>query len=213
MENNNSNANVTKTAKALNITAIALCVVLLPILVFNCILLVKGMLFADEIPSIGQYTPLIVESDSMEETIMTGDLIFIRKVNVNDLDEEAVITFKNPTGKGLVTHRIIEVIEDENGLSFLTQGDNNDIDDKNPIPASDVIGVWTGFRLPIVGSIMLFMQEPLGLLVCIFIPVACFVGCEIFLKQKKAKATQSDVDALRAELEALKKEKENSENK
>ena len=215
MENSNSNANVTKTAKALNIAAIVLCVILLPILCFNCILLVKGMINADEVPSVGKYIPLIVETDSMEDTIMTGDLIFIKKVDVNDLDIDDVITFYNPLGDGtsLVTHRIIKVINDENGLSFLTQGDNNDMDDKNPIPAGEIIGVWTGTRIPLIGSVMLFMQKPIGLIVCIFIPIACFVGYELLSRYKKDKASKNDIDALRAELEALKKEKENSENK
>ena len=215
MENSNSNANVTKTAKALNIAAIVLCVILLPILCFNCILLFKGMINADEVPSVGKYIPLIVETDSMEDTIMTGDLIFIKKVDVNDLDVDDVITFYNPLGDGtsLVTHRIIKVIEDENGLSFLTQGDNNDMDDKNPIPAGEIIGVWTGTRIPLIGSVMLFMQKPLGLIICIFIPIACFVGYELLSRYRKDKASKNDIDALRAELEALKKEKENSENK
>ena len=214
MENSNSNANVTKTAKALNIAAIVLCVILLPILCFNCILLVKGMINADEVPSVGKYIPLIVETDSMEDTIMTGDLIFIKKVDVNDLDVDDVITFYNPLGDGtsLVTHRIIKVINDENGLSFLTQGDNNDMDDKNPIPAGEIIGVWTGTRIPLIGSVMLFMQKPLGLIICIFIPIACFVGYELLSRYKKDKASKNDIDALRAELEALKKEKENNNN-
>ena len=74
MENTNTSAKVTKTTKALNITAIVLCVILLPILVFNCILLVKGMINADEVPSVGKYIPLIVKSPSMEETIMKQSL-------------------------------------------------------------------------------------------------------------------------------------------
>lgn len=220
MENNNNaenqnGANLTKTAKVLNIVAIVLSVILLPILVFNCILLVKGMVNEEEVPSIGKYTPLIVESDSMEDTIMTGDLIFIKKVEVTELEVGDVITFYNPLGDGtsLVTHRIIEVVGEGENLAFLTQGDNNDIDDKDPIHSSKVIGVWTERRIPLLGSIMMFMQKPLGLIVCIFIPVACFVGCEIALRYKKDKASKQDVDALRAELEALKKEKEANDNK
>lgn len=220
MENNNNaenqnGANLTKTAKVLNIVAIVLSVILLPILVFNCILLVKGMVNEEEVPSIGKYTPLIVESDSMEDTIMTGDLIFIKKVEVTELEVGDVITFYNPLGDGtsLVTHRIIEVVGEGENLAFLTQGDNNDIDDKDPIHSSKVIGVWTERRIPILGSIMMFMQKPLGLIVCIFIPVACFVGCELALRYKKDKASKQDVDALRAELEALKKEKEANDNK
>lgn len=219
MENNNiaetnNGVKVSTTAKVLNIIAIVLSVILLPILVFNCILLVKGIVNEDEVPSFSGYTPLIVESPSMEDTIMTGDLIFIKKIDISELEVGDVITFYNPLGDGksLVTHRIIEITENQGARYFLTQGDNNNIDDKDPIHEDDVLGVWTEKRVPLLGSIMLFMQKPLGMLICIFIPVACFVGCELAIKYRKDKATKKDVDALRAELEALKKEKENNDN-
>ncbi|MBE5763978.1 MAG: signal peptidase I [Clostridiales bacterium] len=219
MENNNiaetnNGVKVSTTAKVLNIIAIVLSVILLPILVFNCILLVKGIVNEDEVPSFGGYTPLIVESPSMEDTIMTGDLIFIKKTDISELEVGDVITFYNPLGDGksLVTHRIIEITENQGARYFLTQGDNNNIDDKDPIHEDDVLGVWTEKRVPLLGSIMLFMQKPLGMIICIFIPVACFVGCELAIKYRKDKATKKDVDALRAELEALKKEKENNDN-
>ena len=219
MENNNiaetnNGVKVSTTAKVLNIIAIVLSVILLPILVFNCILLVKGIVNEDEVPSFSGYTPLIVESPSMEDTIMTGDLIFIKKTDISELEVGDVITFYNPLGDGksLVTHRIIEITENEGARYFLTQGDNNNIDDKDPIHEDDVLGVWTEKRVPLLGSIMLFMQKPLGMIICIFIPVACFVGCELAIKYRKDKATKKDVDALRAELEALKKEKENNDN-
>lgn len=219
MENNNiaetnNGVKVSTTAKVLNIIAIVLSVILLPILVFNCILLVKGIVNEDEVPSFSGYTPLIVESPSMEDTIMTGDLIFIKKIDISELKVGDVITFYNPLGDGksLVTHRIIEITENEGARYFLTQGDNNNIDDKDPIHEDDVLGVWTEKRVPLLGSIMLFMQKPLGMIICIFIPVACFVGCELAIKYRKDKATKKDVDALRAELEALKKEKENNDN-
>jgi len=118
MENNNiaetnNGVKVSTTAKVLNIIAIVLSVILLPILVFNCILLVKGIVNEDEVPSFGGYTPLIVESPSMEDTIMTGDLIFIKKTDISELEVGDVITFYNPLGDGksLVTHRIIEITE------------------------------------------------------------------------------------------------------
>ena len=216
MENSNSNANVTKTAKALNIAAIVLCVILLPILCFNCILLVKGMINADEVPSVGKYIPLIVETDSMEDTIMTGDLIISKKVAEDEVKVGDVITFFDPAtgGKSVVTHRIIEAVY-KNGefMGYKTQGDNNETPELDLVEYKDIIGVWTEIRIPLLGSIMLFTQKPLGLIICIFIPIACFVGYELLSRYKKDKASKNDIDALRAELEALKKEKENSENK
>ena len=214
MENTNASAKITKTAKVLNIAAIVLCVILLPILCFNCILLVKGMINADEVPSVGKYIPLIVESPSMEDAIMTGDLIISKKVAEDEIKVNDVITFFDPAtgGKSIVTHRIIEAVyEDGKFLGYKTQGDNNETPEIDLVEYKDIIGVWTGKRIPVLGSIMLFMQKPLGLIICIFIPIACFVGVELLSRYKKDKASKKDIDELRAELEALKKEKENKD--
>ena len=83
MENNYINkssvsSSVEQPSKAkiiLNVVAIVLCVVLLPILVFNCTLIIKGMLNPDEVPSIGKSIPLIVVTESMDPKIKSGDLI------------------------------------------------------------------------------------------------------------------------------------------
>ena len=214
MENTNASAKITKTAKVLNIAAIVLCVILLPILCFNCILLVKGMINADEVPSVGKYIPLIVESPSMEDAIMTGDLIISKKVAEDEIKVNDVITFFDPAtgGKSIVTHRIIEAVyEDGKFLGYKTQGDNNETPEIDLVEYKDIIGVWTGKRIPVLGSIMLFMQKPLGLIICIFIPIACFVVVELLSRYKKDKASKKDIDELRAELEALKKEKENKD--
>lgn len=220
MENNNiaetnNGVKVSTTAKVLNIIAIVLSVILLPILVFNCTLLIKGIVNEDEVPSFGGYTPLIVESPSMEDTIMTGDLIISKKVAEDEVKVGDVITFFDPAtdGESVVTHRIIEAVYEKGVfLGYKTQGDNNETPELDLVTYDDIIGVWTGKRVPLLGSVMMFMQKPLGMLICIFIPVACFVGCELAIKYRKDKATKKDVDALRAELEALKKEKENNDN-
>jgi signal peptidase len=155
----------------------------------------------------------------MEDTIMTGDLIISKKVAEDEVKVGDVITFFDPAtdGKSVVTHRIIEAVYDEKDpakfLGYKTQGDNNETPELDLVEYKDIIGVWTETRIPLLGSILLFTQKPLGLIICIFIPIACFVGVELFARYKKDKASKNDIDALRAELEALKKEKENSENK
>ena len=71
MENNHINessasSSAEQPSKAkviLNVVAIVLCVILLPILVFNCILIIKGMLNPDEVPSIGNSIPVIVVTE------------------------------------------------------------------------------------------------------------------------------------------------------
>lgn len=191
-----------------NVIGIILCILLLPILVINCFLIIKGMVKKDEVPSIAGYTPLIVLTDSMDPTIQAGDLIFCKNANAEKVVEGDVISFFDPdtNRSSVVTHRVIKIEMDEesNTLYLYTKGDNNNIADRTPVPADHVIGIWTGTRIGKLGRVVLFMQSTLGLILCIFIPVSIVVIYEIVRKKQKDKAKQKDMEALVAELNELK---------
>ena len=81
MTTTNEQTNKEKTATTrrimLNSLGVLLCVVLIPILVLNCILIVQGILNPDKVPSIGKYTPMIVLTDSMDtSSINDASIIF-----------------------------------------------------------------------------------------------------------------------------------------
>ena len=196
----------TKGEKAISISAIVISVILIPILILNMVLILKNAVNPDQVPSIGKSTPLIVLTESMEPKIKSGDMIITKITATEDIGEEDVIAFFDPASKSnsVVTHRVIGKYEEGGKIYFKTQGDNNDIADKHNVPAENVIGVWHGFRLPLLGHVMLFMQSTWGLIVCIALPVSLFVLLEVLQRRKKDKDSQSDIDALKAELEALK---------
>ena len=196
----------TKGERAISISAIVISVILIPILILNMVLILKNAVNPDQVPSIGKSTPLIVLTESMEPKIKSGDLIITKITATEDIGEEDVIAFFDPASKSnsVVTHRVIDKYEEGGKIYFKTQGDNNDIADKHNVPAENVIGVWHGFRLPLLGHVMLFMQSTWGLIVCIALPVSLFVLFEVIQRRKKDKDSQSDIDALKAELEALK---------
>ena len=204
-----------KTRVIVNAVGIALCVILLPILIMNCILIVKGMVNPNEVPSIGGNIPLIVLTGSMEDTIKKGDLIICKKIDAKDVKEGDVISFFDPEGNGssVVTHRVnkIETDEKTGKLSFRVQGDNNNLEDRLSVPEENLVGVWKGTRIGLLGYVVVFTQSTWGLIVCIFLPIGLFVGVEVWQRHKKDKSKQSEVDALKAELEALKKEKEQAD--
>lgn len=203
-----------------NVVGLVLCVILVPILLLNCTLIIKGMLYPDEVPSIGGYSPLIVLTESMEPEIKSGDLIICRKTDAKDVGEGMTISFFDPESKGstVVTHKITKILTDEKGnIYFRTKGVNNNVEDRASVPSENLIGVYTGVRFAFVGRVVIFAQTPVGLLVCIAVPVGIF-ALLVFLKNRRAKsqtiAAQNDSDAkvaaLLAELAALKGEKENS---
>ena len=51
--------------KILTIVGIVICVILVPILVINVTMIIKGLVNKDEVPTVGGYAPLIVLTDSM----------------------------------------------------------------------------------------------------------------------------------------------------
>lgn len=202
-----------KRKKILNIIGIVLCVLLLPILIINSILIVKGMVNEDEVPGIGGYMPLIVLTESMDPTIKAGDIIICKKVSPSDVKEEDVISFFDPEGNGtsVVTHRVYEVEYDEatGEYSFRTQGDNNDVEDRLAVPEENLVGVWTEVRFGLVGHIVLFTQSTWGLIVCIFLPIGALITYEFLRRKKQDAEKQSDIDTLMEELKALKEAQAN----
>ena len=196
-----------KAQKALTIVGIVLCVILIPILLINCTLIVKSFINKDEVPRIGKTMPLIVLTDSMYPEIKSGDVIVCREVDPEDIEVGDVISFYDPAGNGtsVVTHKVIEIVEEDGERLFRTRGTNNNTDDRLPVHEDKVIAEYTGTRIPVAGNIAIFMQSTAGLIVCVIVPIVLFVGYDILRRRLYEKNKADDVEALKAELEALKK--------
>ena len=129
------------------------------------------------------YIPMTVESDSMVPTFKQGDLIICKDIDdINALKEGDVITFWTIIdGKRVKnTHRIVGINDTDGARSFVTRGDNNDIDDTLPAYASDIIGKWTNAKLAKVGKAMNFLRTKKGFFICILIPMAIFFLIELY---------------------------------
>ena len=196
-----------KAQKALTIIGIVLCVILIPILLINCTLIVKSFINKDEVPRIGKTMPLIVLTDSMYPEIKSGDVIVCREVDPEDIEVGDVISFYDPAGNGtsVVTHKVIEIIEEDGERLFRTRGTNNNTDDRLPVHEDKVIAEYTGTRIPAAGNIAIFMQSTAGLIVCVIVPIVLFVGYDVLRRRLYEKNKADDVEALKAELDALKK--------
>lgn len=111
-----------------------------------------------------------VLSGSMEPTFMTGSIIAVKPVeDPSSLKKDEVITFMLDD-KNLVTHRIIEVINNGDHLMFKTKGDNVENPDTNPVLAENVIAKYTGFTIPYAGMFMEFANSAKGAVVLLVIP-------------------------------------------
>lgn len=97
---------------------------------FVCILL--------SVPKLWGYQIYAVTSGSMEPEIHTGDVVYVKKADFQEVKEGDVITFSLNQGRTVVTHRV-KTVDRENGL-LQTKGDANKEEDQNWISGDVMIG-------------------------------------------------------------------------
>lgn len=190
--------------KLLTIIGTILCIILLPILIINVTLIAKSYINTEEVPSLGGVFPMIVLTDSMYPEISAGDLIICNTAEPEEIQVNDVISFFDPMGSGtsVVTHRVLEIVQEDGQLSYRTKGDNNNAEDQVLVPQDNLVGIYRS-RIPGLGNVAMFMQTTPGLILCVVCPVLLMVGFDMLRRKKYEKAKQQDTDALLAELEAL----------
>ena len=109
-----------------------------------------------------------VLSGSMEPTYHVGSLIYVKDVDYRQLEAGDVITFMLDENT-VATHRIIQVVPDEDEpevLRFATQGDANDAPDGTLVHYKNVIGTPV-FTIPKLGYVANYIQNPPGTYIAI----------------------------------------------
>lgn len=106
----------------------------------------------------------VVLSGSMEPTYSTGSLLYVKEVPYTDLEVGDVITFLLDPDT-VATHRIVEIVPDEQDssvLRFRTKGDANNAVDGSLVHCRNVIGTPV-FSIPKLGYVANYIQHPPGM--------------------------------------------------
>ena len=151
--------------------------------------------------------PLTVLSGSMEPTYHVGSLIYVKEVDYKKLEAGDVITFMMDEDT-LATHRIVEVVpddEDPDVLRYRTKGDANDAEDGALVHYKNVVGSPV-FTIPQLGYLANYIQNPPGtyiaisagalLLVLVFLPDLFGGDEEEKPKRKKKKKGDSEEEPV-----------------
>lgn len=135
------------------------------------------------------YGFMAVQTGSMEPEYPIGTVIVVKEVKPWELKEKDVITFysSNPNlGGMIVTHRIMEINQTQGSLSFVTQGDANEIPDEYPAQDDMIIGKVVG-KSNILEKLMKVRENPAIFLVVIVLPMCIIITLEFMSISKKAK--------------------------
>ncbi len=143
-------------------------------------------------PAVAGYQMYVVLSGSMNPAFNTGSLVFVKPTEPTEIVEGDIITFSSSSDANrLTTHRVVGLNWD-NGLSFITRGDANNVNDPSPVPSENVVGRVTG-SVPYIGYLFGYAQTRQGLILLIFIPGLFLIIMELrrlFKYMVKAKVEQ-----------------------
>jgi signal peptidase len=158
-----------------------------------------------------QVTSISTATESMRPNIEPGDIIILKRISEEDIEENDIISFFNYARgtdqngntvwvKIRIVHRIID-IDDTTG-AYTTQGDNNTsidtIYDENgnitELTYDQVIGGYV-FRVPFVGSVITSLRNPV-LVVLLVVNIGIVVVIVKLLKKKDPESIEDEKETV-----------------
>ncbi|MFB6071259.1 MAG: signal peptidase I [Halanaeroarchaeum sp.] len=146
------------------------------------LILIPFVVFA--VPQVvGASQSYVVLSSSMAPTINAGDVVIVEDVPPAAIEEGDIITFR-PSGGGFgsaerVTHRVVEVVQREDGTYFRTKGDAVEEPDPTLVAASNVVGRVV-FHIPYLGYVVTFAGTKMGIVSLVIVPAVLLGVSEVY---------------------------------
>ena len=104
--------------------------IILVLFLSSIILLISGIF---------KFQLIAIATGSMEPIYYRGDAVILEKTNPKTIEVGDILVYK--ASGGIITHRVIEIIEKDGKRIFHTKGDNNQTDDNVDILEGDVKGI------------------------------------------------------------------------
>ena len=153
------------------------------LIIYNITILVQKLITPEKIPSFLGYKNFVIMSGSMEPELNIGDIVFVKEdnnINVGD-----IISF-NEDGE-TVTHRVIEIIEQEYEIYYKTKGDANNAVDTELNSHKNIEGKYI-FKIPKIGKVVTFLQSEFGIEIILVLLLGAYFL--MYYKEEKYSTTK-----------------------
>ncbi len=148
-------------------------------------------------------------TNSMVPDLHVNDIIIVKKCSKENINVGDIVTFRE--GNTTVTHRIIEIINDDGKIKYKTKGDNNNLEDDKPITYKEIEGKYC-FKIRYLGF---FITDKVSciLLILLILILSHFPYSKLNFSKKEEEIVGSEsvdekIENLNEEvLENIKKEK------
>lgn len=121
-------------------------------------------------PTLLGYESFIVTSGSMGKANPIGSVAVTRMVDVKAVREGDVVSFQTESASR-ITHRVIEVKEDQGQRVFTTKGDANPLPDPQPLRLTAGKVARVQWSVPYAGYLVRYARTPTGGILLFAVPI------------------------------------------
>ncbi len=151
--------------------------------------------FSNNNIAIGGYRVFTVATGSMIPVYKVGDTILVKKVDTNSLQINDVITYlgeKDDFAGRVVTHRIKDIEETDEGKIYHTQGDANPTEDPT-IKGNQIYGKVV-YKFIIISMLTKLMNNLKAFYILVFLPLGFlfFIQIKDKIKEKRIKEIENE---------------------
>lgn len=143
--------------------------------------------------AVGADHSYVVLSGSMEPTISTGDAVLVAEQSPESIERGDIITFATEDEATPTTHRVVEIIQTDEGREFVTKGDANENRDPQQVSDRNIIGTLA-FSIPFIGYVIKFAGTQMGFLALVGIPLGLLILGELYDLAVAARSTPTETD-------------------
>ena len=174
------NADTIKRPKEINNRRKKIVFIFLVIILYNIVLLYMSYIDKFDTPSFYIYKAYLISTESMEPEIKKGDAIIIKKVDEEQLKVNDIITFK--IDEEIITHRIVQINDNGTEKTYVTKGDNNNVEDHEILTFDDIEGKQV-MKIPYLGKVISGLKNGIVIILVVLISLIIYLN-RIEMKEK-----------------------------
>jgi signal peptidase len=153
------------------------------------------VLAANLLPSFGHQL-IIIRGGSMSPAISMGALVDETAVSLSQIHVGDVISYNEPNNV-VVTHRVVGISSQPDGIYFQVKGDANDGPDPDLIPGTAVTGV-AQHSAPLLGFLLYMLTTPSGIVSIICLALTMWLAIWL-LEESEGRDGDGDHDGYEYE--------------
>lgn len=135
------------------------------------------------------YGAYVIVSGSMEPSIHVNDAIVIKRTESTDIEVGDVVTYRSldPSYYGImITHRIIDIVNEDGEIKYVTKGDANQTRDRSLVSLDQIYGEVI-MRIPKLGYLQYFLATAYGWIIAVVVPCVGIIVYDILKLVKTIK--------------------------